>query len=152
MIAPTARGRRVLASLPVIVLTACGTTPLTTAGPPSSVATTTVSSSTTTTAATTTVPTTVAALPLPAADGTNLDACTDGTCEVSVKEGDVPAVPVGPLTVAVGGSQAGVGPDPSIGMTDVPAGPTGWVGILDDQVFTVGTVQDGQAVLRLYLR
>ena len=148
----TRTARRVLAPLPAFLLVACGTTPgTTTAASSSSVATTSVSSSTTSipTTTTTVTATEVPGPPPAAADGTNLAACADGTCEVLVKTGDVLPAPIGPLTAVVGGGQAGVQPDPSIGMTGTLAGPPGWVGILNDQMFTVGAVQGDQAVLKL---
>ncbi|MCC8246854.1 hypothetical protein [Saccharothrix luteola] len=143
MIALTAR--RVLASLPVVLLGACGTVQAPAAAP-SSVATTTTSS---TARPTTTTATEVPGPPPTAADGTDLAACADGICEVVVKTGDVLHVPVGPLTVVVGGGQAGVRPDPSSGMTGLLAGPPGWVGMFNNQAFTVGVVQGEQAVLKL---
>jgi hypothetical protein len=122
------------------------------AAAPSSVATTTTTSSTarpTTTTTTTTTTTEVPGPPPTAADDTDLAACGDGICEVVVKTGDVLHVPVGPLTVVVGGGQAGVRPDPSSGMTGLLAGPPGWVGMFNDQTFTVGVVRGDQAVLKL---
>ncbi|MER5263975.1 hypothetical protein ABTZ99_18075 [Actinosynnema sp. NPDC002837] len=144
--------RRVLVALPVVLLAACGTGTTTTAAAPSSVASTTISSTTarpTTTTTTTTTTTEAPGPPPTAADGTDLAACADGSCEVVVKTGDVLHVPTGPLTVVVGGGRAGVRPDPSSGMTGLLAGPPGWVGIFNDQAFTVGEVRGDQAVLKL---
>lgn len=142
--------RPVLVALPVVLLAACGTGTTTTAAAPSSVASTTISSTTARPTTTTTTTTTEAPGPPPtAADGTDLAACADGSCEVVVKTGDVLHVPTGPLTVVVGGGRAGVRPDPSSGMTGLLAGPPGWVGIFNDQAFTVGEVRGDQAVLKL---
>jgi hypothetical protein len=138
---------RILATVPVFLLaTACGSDARDSATPPK---TTTSTSPTTTTMATTTTTTAPAppAAPLPAADGTDLAACADGTCEVSVRTGDIVTTPVGPLTTVVGEGYAGVEPDPASGMSGTLAGPTGWVGILNGQMFTVGAVQGDQAVL-----
>ncbi|MBB4908191.1 hypothetical protein [Actinophytocola algeriensis] len=62
---------------------------------PEPTSTTATTTSTTTTTTTTTVP-----VPEVAADGTNLQACTDGTCEVDVKSGDVLTIRGEQLTVA----------------------------------------------------
>lgn len=60
---------------------------------PSATAPTTETTETTetsrTTATTTTTTTTTAPVPEVAADGTNLAACEDGTCEVEIKSGDM---------------------------------------------------------------
>jgi hypothetical protein len=72
----------VATALLLLPLTGCGS------DDPTAAPTTTTS---TTTPATTTTTTTTTTAPVPevAADGSNLQACEDGTCEVEIKTGDV---------------------------------------------------------------
>jgi len=70
------------AALLLLPLAGCGSDDQQAATPTRSTAPTITTTTTTTT--TTTVP-----VPAVAADGTNLQACADGTCEVEVKSGDV---------------------------------------------------------------
>lgn len=78
---------RLLLPVAVLLLTVAGCGVDRVAAPEPEPTTTTAETTTTTTATTTT--TTTVPVPEVAADGTNLQACTDGTCEVEVKSGDM---------------------------------------------------------------
>ncbi len=80
---------RLLLPVAVLLLTVAGCGVDRAAAPEPEPATTTTETTTTTTTTATTTTTTAVPVPEVAADGTNLQACTDGTCEVEVKSGDM---------------------------------------------------------------
>jgi hypothetical protein len=115
---------RLLLPVAVLLLTVAGCGVDRAAAPEPEPATTTTETTTTTTATTTT--TTTVPVPEVAADGTNLQACTDGTCEVEVKSGDMLTIrgeqfvvvsvsPEGATFVLPSGTVASVGGTGTIG-------------------------------------
>lgn len=90
-----------------------------------------------------------------AADGTNLDACSDGSCEVLVDSGDVVEVPeLGPIEIAIieddmlevaSRSDDGQGNTSELSASGV----AGQRLQLNEQVFTVVAVLGQQGVLRV---
>ena len=121
---------RLLLPVAVLLLTVAGCGVDRAAAPEPEPATTTTETTTTTTATTTTTTATTATTTVPvpevAADGTNLQACTDGTCEVEVKSGDMLTIrgeqfvvvsvsPEGATFVLPSGTVASVGGTGTIG-------------------------------------
>ncbi|MGC7100131.1 hypothetical protein ACPZ19_36080, partial [Amycolatopsis lurida] len=148
--------RKIVAALAVVVpfavlsLAGCGTE-----APPAAAPTTpppTVPSPTAATPPPTTTTTTSPPPPTPA-DGTNLGACADGTCEVEVKAGDVirignqvKATPkIGALTILEVGDN-GLTVSISGGMTTTVSG-----GITINDALNLDTLHagDGRAVIKL---
>ncbi len=88
--------------------------------------------------------------PFVAADGRNLRACADGTCEVLVRTGD--QVPndggAGPLSVAVQAGKVGLAPA-SGGMGEAVSGPAGMAHQINRQLIVILAVQDGEGIIRL---
>jgi hypothetical protein len=88
--------------------------------------------------------------PFVAADGRDLKACADGTCEVLVKTGD--QIPndggAGPLSVSVQAGKVGLAPA-SGGMGQAVSGPAGMVDQINRQVVVVVAVRDGEGIVRL---
>jgi hypothetical protein len=84
-----------LAVLAATSAAGCGVDRAAAPDPGPTTTTTSATSATTTTTTTTTLP-----VPDVAADGTNLQACADGTCEVEVASGDVLTIRGERLTVA----------------------------------------------------
>jgi hypothetical protein len=89
-----------------------------------------------------------------AADGTDLTACTDGTCEVLVESGDVLDLPdLGRVEVAIDGDMLEVASRSDDGQGNTSelsaAGNAGKQLVLNDQEFTVVAVLGGQGVLRV---
>lgn len=93
--------------------------------------------------------------PLPtAADGTDLEACSDGSCEVLVSSGDVVEIDgLGRVEVDIDEDMLQVASrsDNGQGTTSSmsASGNAGKLLVLNDQEFTVVAVKDGQAVLRV---
>lgn len=137
--------RRFVAVLPVLlVIAACGAEP----GPSAEGPTATTTTTTTTTTATTTT-TTVA--PFAAADGRNLNACADGTCEVFVQSGDVLPNAVGSVMVTVENGTVAISDVSAGGMSSSLSGAPGSTQQINNQVFLIVAVQGAQGVLRLSL-
>lgn len=87
--------RPIIAVLLVFTVAGCGVHRSAAPAPDTTTATTT------TTTVSTTVSTTTTVAPTTAADGTNLRACQDRTCEVAIRPGDaIPVDTLGILTVA----------------------------------------------------
>lgn len=89
-----------------------------------------------------------------AADGTDLAACSDGTCEVLVEPGDVLDIPdLGRVEVAIDGDMLEVASRSDDGQGNSSelsaAGDTGKQLVLNGQKFTVVGVLGGQGVLRV---
>lgn len=89
-----------------------------------------------------------------AADGTNFEACADGSCEVQVTDGDRFEVPdLGPVDVTVKddkikvGSYSDDGEGNSFGLS--AGGVAGQRLVLNETEFTVVAVKGEQGVLRL---
>jgi hypothetical protein len=93
----------VLAALLLLTVAGCGVHR--SAAPAPEPTTTTPTTTTTTPTTTTAVTTTTTVPPATAADGRNLQACQDLTCEVLIRTGDgIPFGPLGTLTVvSIGG-------------------------------------------------
>lgn len=89
-----------------------------------------------------------------AADGSDLTACSDGTCEVLVASGDVLDLPdLGRVEVAIEGDMLEVASRSDDGQGNSSslsaAGAAGKQLVLNEQQFTVVAVLDGQGVLRV---
>lgn len=89
-----------------------------------------------------------------AADGSDLGACADGTCEVLVEPGDVLDIPdLGRVEVAIDGDMLEVASRSDDGQGNSSelsaAGAAGKRLVLNGQEFTVVAVLGGQAVLRV---
>src|SRR5262245_41985166 len=110
----------VAATLLVLTLTGCTNR---SAAPAPTTRTTTTTSTTTTT--TTTTP------PATAADGANLQACQDGTCEVQIKTGDVLTIKGETVTIS-DVSAAGLTFVMADGTVASVGGPGSTIGIGDD--------------------
>jgi hypothetical protein len=142
-------GWRALAALSALALVAgCGAE----AGSPKA-ATHAPPTTTTTTTTTPTTPTTTTAAPFAAEDGTNLDACVDGVCEVFVRTGDVlpNASGTGPVSVTVQDGMIGIAQVSPGGMSSSLSGYPGMPQQINQQVFLIVAVQGEQGVLRLSL-
>ena len=139
----------VLAAL--VVATGCGTEPGSGTAPATSLPTTASSPSTTTPAPTTTTTTTTASAPFAAADGTNLQACADGSCEVFVKTGDVlpNASGTGPVRIDVQNGMVAISQVSPSGMSSSLSGYPGMPQQINKQVFLIVAVEGGRGVLRL---
>lgn len=93
--------------------------------------------------------------PLPAAaDGTDLEACSDGSCEVRVSSGDVVEIDgLGRVEVEINEDMLEVASrsDDGQGYTSSlsASGDAGKLLVLNEQEFTVVAVKDEQAVLRV---
>jgi hypothetical protein len=136
--------RWLFVALPIVaVVAACGAEPAPPSDEPSTVTTTTSSPAPTTTT------TTVA--PFAAADGRNLDACADGTCEVFVQSGDVLANAVGSVMVTVENGTVAISDVSAGGMSSSLSGAPGSTQQINNQVFLIVAVQGAQGVLRLSL-
>jgi hypothetical protein len=143
-----------LIALPAILLAAgCGAESAPPAAtPPPSVSTTAAPTSTTEPIPTTTsTPPTTTSAPFAAADGRNLKACADGTCEVFVKTGDsLPnASGTGPVRIAVQDGMISISQESSSGMSSSLSGYPGMPEQINDQVFLIVAVQGDEGVLRL---
>jgi hypothetical protein len=127
------------------MVAACGAEPT----PPAE----STSTATTTTPAPTTTVTTTTAAGFTAADGTDLAACADGTCEVFVASGDsLPnASGAGPVQITVQGDTVTISNESADGMSSSLSGYPGMPQQINNQVFLIVAVRDGQAVLRLSL-
>ena len=103
-----------------------------------------------TTTTTTTTPPPPTSAPFAAADGTNLDACADGTCEVFVTTGDVlpNASRTGPVTITVQDGMIEIS-QVSAGMSSSLSGFPGMPQQINQQVFLIVAVQGARGVLRL---
>jgi hypothetical protein len=139
--------QRLLVVVPFVMVAACGAEP----APPAESPPTSVEATTTTTTTVTTTTTTAA--PFAAADGRNLDACVDGTCEVFVASGDnLPnASGIGPVQITVQDGMVTIAHGASSGMAGSLSGYPGMPQQINNQVFLIVAVQDGQGVLRLSL-
>ena len=140
--------RRLFLALPAILLAAgCGAA----FGPAAPTSTTADPVSTTTVPTTTTTvpPTTTTVAPFTAADGRNLAACADGTCEVFVRTGDsLPnAGGEGPVTITVKDGGISLGQE-GLSLSGNPGEPEQ----INNQVFLIVAVQGDQGVLRLSLQ
>lgn len=126
----------------VVLLAGCGAE---TAAPPVTAATTTTTTPTTTT-------TTEA--PFAAADGTDLQACADGTCEVFVKTGDTlpNASGGGPVQITIQNAQVTISRTSDSGFSSKLTGSPGDPQQINNQVFLIVAVQGEQGLLRLSLR
>lgn len=93
--------------------------------------------------------------PLPtAADGTDLAACSDGTCEVLVESGDVLNIPeLGRIEIAIEGDMLEVASRSDDGQGNTSelsaAGAAGRQLVLNEQQFSVVAVLGTQGVLRV---
>lgn len=135
--------QRLLVVVPFMLVAACGAESTPSAeSPPTSVEATTTTTTTTTTAA-----------PFAAADGRNLDACGDGTCEVFVASGDnLPnASGIGPVQITVQDGMVTIAHGATSGMAGSLSGYPGMPQQINNQVFLIVAVQNGQGVLRLSL-
>jgi len=114
------------------------------AAPPA--AKSTVSTTTSRTATTTTTTT----APLVAADGRNLEACADGTCEVLVQTGDqLPnASGEGSIGIAVADGEVTI----TFGGLSAVAGPGATPNVIQGQAILTVAVQGDQALLRLSMQ
>lgn len=89
-----------------------------------------------------------------AADGTNLAACTSGTCDVQVKNGDqIPNPQLGTIAVVVKDDKIELSTHSDNGngnsMSLSGSAPEGKMVVLNDQSFTVVAVRGDQGVLHL---
>ena len=137
--------QRLLVVVPFVVVAACGAEPAPQAeNPPTSVKATTTTTVTTTT---------TTAAPFAAVDGRNLEACADGTCEVFVASGDsLPnASGIGPVQITVQDGMVTIAHGATSGMAGSLSGYPGMPQQINNQVFLIVAVQDGQGVLRLSL-
>lgn len=138
--------RRLFLALPAILLAAgCGAA----SGPAAPTSTTAEPVSTTTVTTTAVATTTTTAAPFTAADGRNLAACADGTCEVFVRTGDsLPnAGGEGPVTITVKDGGISLGQE-GLSLAGYPGEPEQ----INNQVFLIVAVQGDQGVLRLSLQ
>lgn len=142
----TSAAKRLFVALPtVLALTACGVDRA--ADEPPSPRTTTSSEP----ATTTTTTTTTTAVPFVAADARNLAACTDGVCEVFVQTGDSLPSAAGPVQVTVDGGMVTIAQVDSTGFASNMTGAPGSTQQINNQVFDIIAVQNGQGLLRLTL-
>jgi hypothetical protein len=133
--------RRHFAALPIVaVVAACGAEPAPPADEPAE--TTTTSSP---------APITTTTPPLTAADGRNLNACADGTCEVFVQSGDVLPNAVGSVTITVENGTVAIADVSAGGMSSSMTGIPGSTQQINNQAFLIVAVQGTQGVLRLSL-
>jgi len=147
--------KRMLIALPAALLIACGTD----SAPPDPASTTTTTTTTITTTAPTTTTTTTAAVTtttaakFEAADGRDLRACADGTCEVIVRTGDsLPdASGTGPKTIQVKGGVVTLSQTSSSGFASSIGGPAGSVQQTNNQVYRIVLIRGTEAVLQLSL-
>jgi hypothetical protein len=141
--------QRLLVVVPFVVVAACGAEPAPSADSPS----TSAEATTTTTTTTTVTTTTTTPAPFAAADGRNLDACADGTCEVFVASGDnLPnASGIGPVQITVQDGMVTIAHGAASGMAGSLSGYPGMPQQINNQVFLIVAVQDGQGVVRLSL-
>ncbi|TQS39507.1 hypothetical protein [Cryptosporangium phraense] len=86
-----------------------------------------------------------------AADGRNLSACADNTCEVIVRSGDVLRVrgDLGPLHVQVSGGLVTLSQTAASGFSSTVTGSVGARQQINNQVIFVIAVEGDRAVLRL---
>ncbi len=137
---------RLLAALPVVLVVSCGAEPAPPADTPTSTGTSTSAPAPTTT-------TTLAPAPFAGADGRNLEACADGTCEVFVQTGDsLPnASGTGPVQITVEGDLVSLAQTDASGFSSTLSGRPGSTQQLGTQVIDIVAVDGAQAALRLSL-
>lgn len=134
--------------LPFVLVVSCGAEPAPQADTPTSTGT-----STSAPAPTTTTTTTPAPAPFAGADGRNLEACADGTCEVFVQTGDsLPnASGTGPVQITVEGDLVSLAQTDASGFSSTLSGRPGSTQQLGNQVIDIVAVDGAQAALRLSL-
>ncbi|MFI5959929.1 hypothetical protein [Cryptosporangium sp. NPDC051539] len=86
-----------------------------------------------------------------AADGRDLGACVDNTCEVIVQNGDVLRVrgDIGPLHVQVSGGLVTLSQTAASGFSSTLTGSVGSRQQINDQVIFIEAIEGDRAVLRL---
>jgi hypothetical protein len=148
----SAVGRLFAALLVACGVVACGAEPAADSPTPTGTTTSVPAPTTTTTTVTTTTTTTTAA-PFAGADGRNLEACADGTCEVFVQTGDsLPnASGTGPVQITVEGGLVSLAQTDASGFSSTLSGRPGSTQQLGNQVIDIVVVDGAQAALRLSL-
>lgn len=143
-----------LIALPAVLLAAgcgAGSTPPAGAPAPSASSTSLFPTATEPAPIATKAPPPTTRAPFAAADGRNLKACADGTCEVFVKTGDLlpNASGIGPVRIEVRAGMVAISHGSGGGMSSTLSGRPGLPQQINDQVFMIVAVQGGQGLLRL---